>query len=140
MAIAVALGIASGFFSHGARAQSLPPDIINCTRVQDALMRLECFDRAVAAAHPPVPGAGAAPAAAKPPAPEHLRAKVVGVTALTDDARVTLDNGQVWEQVQPAPASLDLHAGVTISIDRVLGGYWLSDASGASMKVKERTP
>jgi hypothetical protein len=64
---------------------------------------------------------------------------VVSVTALTDDTSVTLDNGQVWEQVQPAPASLDLHAGVTITIDRVLGGYWLSDTSGASMKVKERT-
>jgi hypothetical protein len=170
IAIASAIGIASGLFSHRARAQSLPPDILKCTRVQDALMRLECFDRAVAtdssrgespSTLPPAPDAQAAaaapaastsasaattdsgssaPVSANPAAFKHLKAKVVSLRALTDDARVTLDNGQVWEQIQPAPALLDLHAGVTITIDRVLGGYWLSDASGASMKVKEETP
>ncbi len=143
--VGIASAVAMGLLSQVARGQSLPPDIVNCTRVHDSLERLECFDKAVArdanspvpAATTAAPGSATAPSAAKPR--KHLVARILSIRPFPDAVEVTLDNGQVWEQVQEASTELTLHPGESVTIDRQLGSYWLSDASGASIKVRERT-
>jgi hypothetical protein len=71
-------------------------------------------------------------------APRHIKARVNSVNNSPDDLVVHLDNGQVWEQVQSAPADLNLHPGDAITIDRQLGDYWLSGRNGAAVKVKQK--
>jgi hypothetical protein len=82
------------------------------------------------------PVAPPAPAAAKPP--RHIAARIVSIENFPDALVVHLDNDQVWEQIQDAPADLNLHAGDTVSIDKELGSFWLSGRSGVAMKVKQK--
>jgi hypothetical protein len=82
------------------------------------------------------PSAAAAPAA--PAKPRHIAARIVSIENFPDALVVHLDNDQVWEQIQEAPADLSLHAGDTVSIDRELGSYWLAGRSGVAMKVKQK--
>jgi hypothetical protein len=70
-----------------------------------------------------------------PPKPKHFQANIVGIEDKADEVVVHLDNGQVWEQEQPATADLNLQRGETVTIDRELGSYWLSGRNGAVMKV-----
>lgn len=48
---------------------------------------------------------------------------------------VTLDNGQVWRQVTPAPMMMKAGEPVTIK-PRALGSFWMVDASGRGSRVK----
>lgn len=48
---------------------------------------------------------------------------------------VTLDNGQVWRQVTPAPMMMKTGEPVTIK-PRALGSFWMIDASGRGSRVK----
>jgi len=89
-------------------------------------------DRSDSGDQPPV--APAAPAKE----PRHIAARIVSVENFPDALVVHLDNDQVWEQIQEAPADMNLHAGDTISIDRELGSFWLSGRSGTAMKVKRK--
>ena len=69
---------------------------------------------------------------------KHIKARVVSIDDRRDDVVVRLDNGQVWEQEQPAPADLNLQRGETVTIDKELGSYWLAGRSGTAMKVMRK--
>ena len=69
---------------------------------------------------------------------KHITARVVSIDDRRDDVVVRLDNGQVWEQEQPAPADLNLQRGETVTIDKELGSYWLAGRSGTAMKVMRK--
>jgi hypothetical protein len=90
-----------------------------------------------AAVSPAVPPAPAAPAVAAAPAAtaKHLAARVSKVDHYGSEITVHLDNGQVWQQSQPADRDLNLHPGDAVTLDRELGSWWLS-AGTASMQVK----
>ena len=141
-----------------ASAQTLPPSIRACIGESDAGQRLTCYDRAVARLIAPAdtfaPAAAAPPAATAPttatappakavaPAPaspRHLSAKVSAVRQSGDDLIVTLDNGAVWEQSEPATIQLNLHAGDVVQIDREVGGWFLSNRYGEALQVRPRT-
>jgi hypothetical protein len=135
-----------------ARAESVPASVRACTLETDSLKRLICFDKEVAR-YSDQPSTGDAkqvsPGDAKqvPPAdakqapgasPKHIAARIVSVETFPDALVVHLDNGQVWQQIQEAPADVNLHAGDTVSIDRELGSFWLAGSSGVAMKVKQK--
>ena len=127
-----------------ATAQALPASIRACIGESDAGQRLTCYDRAVARLIAPAdtfaPAAAAPPAKAVAPAsPRHLSAKVSAVRQSGDDLVVTLDNGAVWEQSEPATIQLNLHAGDVVQIDREVGGWFLSNRYGEALQVKPRT-
>jgi hypothetical protein len=82
------------------------------------------------------PLAAASPAA--PAKPRHIAARIVSIENFPDALVVHLDSGEVWQQIQEAPADVSLHAGDTVSIDRELGSFWLSGRNGVAMKVKQK--
>jgi hypothetical protein len=47
-----------------------------------------------------------------------------------------LDNGQVWQQIEPASGSLTLRVGDSVTIEKHLGSYWLSSRYVSDMKVR----
>jgi len=47
-----------------------------------------------------------------------------------------LDNGQVWQQIEPASGSLTLQVGDSVTIEKHLGSYWLSSRYVSDMKVR----
>jgi hypothetical protein len=125
-----------------------------CTQVKDSLERLVCFDKAFAAvAAPAAPMAAAAPTPAPAPmatptlgdeqvkrpegkpdeTPREVDATVAAVKGLPGDlARITLDNGQVWEQ-QQASARFDVRVGDAVRIKKgALGSYRMSRVSRGS--------
>jgi hypothetical protein len=147
----------------GSAAETVPASVRACTLETDSLKRLICFDKEVArytgqpeakqgapaapvakAAPPPAGSDAAADESPAPPPvpskPPHITARIVKIEDFADEMVLHLDNNQVWEQVQEAPADMNLHTGDTISIDRELGSYWLSGANGTAMKVKEKKP
>jgi len=68
----------------------------------------------------------------------HLSARVVSIGGSPDEQVLHLDNGQVWEQIQPATTELNLHKGDTVKIDKQLGDYWASGRYGGAMKVRQK--
>jgi len=94
---------------------------------------------AVAAAPAPALPASAppAPAAPAPDKPRHIAAHILSIEPFPDAMVVHLDNNQVWEQIQEAPADVNLHTGDPVTIDREMGSYWLS-GKGAAMKVRQK--
>jgi hypothetical protein len=56
----------------------------------------------------------------------------------SDDIIVHLDNEQIWQQTEPASASIDLRKGDTADIDRELGSRWLSGRKGQAIQVKRK--
>jgi hypothetical protein len=132
-----------------------------CTQIKDSLERLVCFDKAfAAAAAPAAPIVAAAPTPAPAPAatpalgdeqvkrpegkqdesPLEVDATVTAMKGLPGDlARITLDNGQVWEQLQ-ASVRFDVRVGDTVRIKKgALGSYRMSRVSrGASGWVAAR--
>jgi 3-oxoacyl-ACP reductase-like protein len=149
--------------SLAAHAQALPPAVLHCAQEQDALKRLECYDKAVAnsggqASAPAAPRSrtesAASPSAAvlaSPPAPapvpsppaaaqqpRHISSRIRSIRPFPDNVIVTLENGQVWEQVQASDSALNLQPGQSVSIDRQLGDYWLSVGGREAVKVRER--
>jgi len=142
-------------------AETLPASVAACAAVTDVLQRLACYDREVsqytqrppavsasaaspasAASVPPVaadaPVAAGAPAAIREADTRHWAARIVGIEGRGDDIVVRLDNGQVWEQVQRAEATLGLRNGDRVTIDKGIGTgtYWLAGPSQAVMQVK----
>jgi hypothetical protein len=113
-----------------ARSQSTTPKVLPGTPSEN---RSDVGSQSTAAAPAATP---AAPSAAK--SPRHIAARIVSIETFPDALVVHLDNDQVWEQIQEAPADVNLHAGDTVSIDRELGSFWLSGSSGVAMKVKQK--
>jgi len=127
-----------------------------CAAIQDSLQRLVCYDRVFApsaapAAVAPAPAVAAAPAppVADPresfgadqlkrteaereatPEPRTLTATVSQVREMRPSVfRVTLDNGQVWQQMD-MDSLFNLAAGDTVQIDRGrMGGYRMARIS-----------
>jgi hypothetical protein len=146
--------------AQAAQAESLPASVRACAQETDSLKRLICYDREVAkysdqpssggGKTPPVAGPAAptataqpspqpAPAAASPSeAPRHISAKIVSIENFPDEIVVHLDNGQVWQQVQEATASVSLRPGDTVTIDREMAAYWLSGSDGVAVKVRQK--
>jgi len=150
-----------------ARADSLPPSVRACAQEPDSLKRLVCFDREVARYKdqpatagkavpipPPAPASAASGSAQAPSAetsapaqdtaaspaspPKHISARVVSVENFPDAIVVHLDNGQVWQQIQEASATMSLRAGDTVTIDREMAAYWLSGKDGVAVKVRQK--
>lgn len=140
-----------------AGAQSLPPAVAACAEETDVLKRLSCFDREVAPylSHPAQAApaaqatspAGTASATAAPPHPasppaapvdttRHIQARIVGIETYPDGIVVHLDNGQVWREVEDTPVDLRLRAGDTVTIERLMGSYWISGHNGTAAKVR----
>jgi hypothetical protein len=141
-----------------ARADTLPASVRACIGDADAARRLACYDREVARAIAPpdtfsAPAAPAAPAAAAAPAsttlppasaatppdgPRHLTAKVSAVRQSGDNLIVTLDNGDVWVQSAPATSQVNLRPGDTVTLDREISSWFLSNRYGDSIQVRMR--
>ena len=133
-----------------AQAEFLPATVRACRSETDSVRRLACFDRETARFDDPVtpaePRTPAAETSKRPerPAPKEsavVQARVVSVRVdhWPDGLVVHLDNGQTWEQVQAAVLQPNLRVGGTVTIEkRVLGTYWLTTASGETMKVRLR--
>jgi hypothetical protein len=84
-------------------------------------------------------------AATSPPAqtpaspPRHITARILSIENFPDAIVVHLDNGQVWQQIQEATASVSLRPGDTVSIDREMAAFWLSGKDGVAVKVRQKT-
>jgi hypothetical protein len=76
--------------------------------------------------------------ASPPEAPRHVSARIVSIENFPDEIVVHLDNGQVWQQIQEANASVSLRPGDTVTIDREMAAYWLSGKDGVALKVKRK--
>ena len=108
-----------------ALAQELPSGVRACAAEADASIRLACYDRQIpplkpaAATAPVVRAESAAPAAAAP---------VRHITSIAGRPRspreYTLDNGEVWRQVDNAFFLVDVGDAVTVQRGPV-GGLWL---------------
>jgi hypothetical protein len=84
---------------------------------------------ALPAAAPPAPSAATAPAASAPPA-QPVSARITAVSRLSNDRfAITLDNGQVWTQLERDLAA-EVHAGDTIQIKPAMLGSWMLETRG----------
>ncbi|MEJ0038680.1 MAG: hypothetical protein WDO68_21830 [Gammaproteobacteria bacterium] len=80
-------------------------------------------------------------AAANPDAPREPEQVVARVKAVTTrprgEYRITLEDGQVWDQTQHSASDVPPEAGETVTIKRgMLGSYFLSRAVGMALRVK----
>jgi hypothetical protein len=82
--------------------------------------------------HPAQPGTAAGE-------PAHLSARVVGIDHVPNEMVLHLDNGQIWQQLQPVPGDLSLQVGDTVKIDKRLGTYWLTGPHVSGMKVRQKS-
>lgn len=102
----------------------------HCAAVLKNSQRLACYDatfgkpvRPVAAQPPQV--AAPAPAPAKP-----VTARITQVSRILNDRfAITLDNGQVWTQLE-RDLSAEVHAGDTVQIRPALLGSWMLETRG----------
>ena len=136
-----------------ARSADLPMALLACRDVQDNDTRLACFDResarlaALAEATPLLTPEdrfglprtvtpakeGTAPGLAEPTV---FRARLRLVASRSDGLLAfTLDNGQVWRQVEPGNDLL-ARPGDPVQLSKgALGSYWLRSASGRTCRV-----
>jgi hypothetical protein len=113
-----------GSCSAGAFAQELPVALRACAAEADATLRLACYDRQI----PPPKSTAVAASVVRPqpvpPAAESVR----HITSISVRARApaeyTLDNGEVWRQVDNSPFWVDVGDAVTIQRGAV-GGLWM---------------
>ncbi len=68
---------------------------------------------------------------------DKLTGRISGVTyKRPEQARLTLDNGQIWEQAEPE-AHLALEAGDTVTIKRgLLGAFYMSSDKVRGLRVR----
>jgi hypothetical protein len=104
-------------------------------------------DAAAPSAAAAAPAAAASSEAATPPrqslwksfvggGAERTTAHVAGLDRSADSMVLHLDNGQVWQQIEPASGSLTLRVGDSVTIEKHLGSYWLSSRYVSDMKVR----
>ena len=67
-----------------------------------------------------------------------MKARVASIEYPHGGMVLHLDNGQVWEQVQEPDAELNLRAGDSVTIDKILGAYWLGGRSSGTVKVRQK--
>ncbi len=146
-----------------ARAASPAADPARCTALDDDGARLACFDALfprggrVAAAGVPGEARGATPAAAPEAvfgendsvrrargerlesdlAPVSIESTLARLDPLEPGrARLTLANGQVWEQVEPS-TRFQPRAGETITVRQAaLGSYLMRGSHGAAVRAR----
>jgi hypothetical protein len=151
----LAVGVAAMVALAPAGHADVWSDLQACRKLGDA-ERLACFDRVLAqhdTASAPAPARPEAPAAAKPTfgedrlpqsetaakEPESMVAKVAAVRwNAFKHFTVTLDNGQVWRQLDSDTVTADLAAAATVKITRgFLSSYSLSiEGAWGTFKVK----
>ncbi|WP_417344816.1 hypothetical protein [Ferrimonas sp.] len=125
--------------------------VVNCASLNDKLDRLVCFDKLGKPAHAGIPAKPAAPQAAAPAdaderfglsdkRPEEPEAIKASINKLKKDPYgkfiVTLDNGQVWKQIDSKRFRLKQDKPVTIE-KASLGSFMLTqEGSSKSARVK----
>jgi hypothetical protein len=67
-----------------------------------------------------------------------MTAHVAGVDRSANSMVLHLDNGQIWQQIEPASGSLTLRVGDSVTIEKHLGSYWLSSRYVSDMKVRQQ--
>ena len=95
----------------------------------------ESTSAAMSATTTEVPSASKADSAARKPG--HIAARVVSIDHVPNEMALHLDNGQVWQQVQPVAGDLSLKVGDSVTIDKRLGSYWLTGPHVSGMKVRQ---
>ncbi len=65
-----------------------------------------------------------------------MTARVAGLDRSPDSMVLHLDNGQIWQQIEPTSGSLTLRVGDSVTIEKHLGSYWLSSRYVSDMKVR----
>ena len=106
--------------------------LLACRQVPDSAARLACFDRASDAA-----------AAVKPPQAEiapseraTIESSIVQVTQpLMGRADFTLENGQVWRQIDAEDAKSAKIGDRVVVSKKVVGAYWLKVEGGRAWRV-----
>jgi hypothetical protein len=130
-----------------------------CSTEPDGGKRLACYDREIERLHKLAPTPVAAPTTPAPeesfgmtealqrkssgspslPQLENLKARITGVVHKTPYLRITLENGQVWEQSEPEShlAFVALAPGDTVTLHRgVLGAFYLSSDKVRGLRVR----
>jgi hypothetical protein len=139
---------------HAALAQAAPISLRVCVAESDDARRLACYDREMArVSEEPYPAAKAQDefgmeaelrrkkeqerSAGQPSKPRQLLARTSKVSQRPDGLLVvTLDNGQVWQQTEPAPA-FHVDSGDEVKVNPgVLGSYWMTAPSRQSARFK----
>ena len=138
-------------------AASTATDPARCSRLDDRAARLACFDALFPRSDPPATGASgvaaAAPEAAfgindsvrrargETPAADAAPGKIESALARLDPiepgrARLTLANGQVWEQVERS-SRFQPRAGETITVSQAsLGSFLMRGSRGAAVRAR----
>jgi hypothetical protein len=113
-----------GWCSASTFAQELPVALRACAAEADATLRLACYDRQIPPQKSSAVAASVVPPQPAPPAavPERHIASI-SIRARTP-TEYTLDNGEVWRQVDNSPFLVDVGEAVTIQRGPV-GGLWL---------------
>jgi hypothetical protein len=107
-------------------------ELLACHRLPDPAARLECFDRAAEAALAvKPPQAGVAPSERAP-----IESSIVRITQpLMGRADFTLENGQVWRQMDPEDAKSAKIGDRVVVSKKVVGAYWLKVEGGRAWRV-----
>lgn len=73
-----------------------------------------------------------------PKEPDQIVARVKAVASKPrGEYRITLEDGQVWEETQHSSNNLAPNVGETVTIKRgMLGSYFLSHSAGLALRVK----
>jgi hypothetical protein len=126
--------------AFGVHAQSLPPGVAACAGEADVLKRLSCYDREVAPylphVHPAAAGTAGTVAASSAPAATRAAPRITSIENYPDGVVLHLDNGQVWQEDEDTPVDLGLRIGDSVTLERVVGAWWVTGRNGASAKVR----
>lgn len=63
-------------------------------------------------------------------------ARIIAIDTYPDGVVLHLDNGQVWQEDEDTPVDLGLRVGDTVTLERVVGAYWVTGRHGATAKVR----
>jgi hypothetical protein len=141
--LALFVGVLS--VSHSWAAQPLD-QLLACRHVSDSASRLDCFDRASDAAltAKPTPVGEPPSEQATKPSPvsmapfEHatIDSSIVRISRPpTGRAVFTLENGQVWQQMDAEDAKSAKVGDHVVVSKKILAAYWLKVDSGRSWRV-----
>ena len=107
-------------------------ELLACRHVSDAAARLDCFDRASdAALAVKPPQAGVAPSE-----PTTIESSIVQISQpLMGRADFTLENGQVWRQMDAEDAKSAKIGDRVVVSKKIVGAYWLKVQGGRAWRV-----
>jgi hypothetical protein len=105
--------------------------LLACRHVPDSAARLDCFDRASDAALAVKPQAGVAPSERAT-----IESSIVRISQpLMGRADFTLENGQVWRQMDAEDAKSAKIGDRVVVSKKVVGAYWLKVEGGRAWRV-----